>query len=133
MPKDQQGIQGSHIDFLICVVAARLKFKIFTTDKDFKFYSKHLPISLLEKSQLPKQRRALACPARRAMPPLIGTLERSRFTAEGLIVLNSLISRSRECPQRGFHQSRLFHCARQAQKSDSIYNMVTLSNHFPDG
>lgn len=45
-----KGIQGSHIDFLICAVATRLKYTIFTTDKDFKHYSKLLPISLLEKS-----------------------------------------------------------------------------------
>ena len=44
-----KGVQGSHIDFLICAVACRFKFKIFTTDKDFKHYAKHLPISLLEK------------------------------------------------------------------------------------
>ena len=44
------GVQGSHIDFLICAIAARTKFKIFTTDKDFKHYSKYLPILLLEKS-----------------------------------------------------------------------------------
>jgi predicted nucleic acid-binding protein len=45
-----KGVQGSHIDFLICAVAVRLKLKIYTTDKDFKNYSKYLPISLLEKS-----------------------------------------------------------------------------------
>jgi len=45
-----KGIQGSHIDFLICAVATRLKYTIFTTDKDFEHYSKLLPISLLEKS-----------------------------------------------------------------------------------
>ena len=45
-----KGIQGSHTDFLICAVTVRLKFKIFTTDKDFKNYAKHLPIKLLEKS-----------------------------------------------------------------------------------
>lgn len=44
-----KGVQGSHIDFLICAVAVKLKYKIFTTDKDFKHYSKHLPISLLER------------------------------------------------------------------------------------
>ncbi|MEW8436391.1 MAG: PIN domain-containing protein [Candidatus Thiodiazotropha sp.] len=43
-----KGIQGSHTDFLICSAAVRLKYTIFTTDKDFKHYSKHLPISLLE-------------------------------------------------------------------------------------
>jgi predicted nucleic acid-binding protein len=44
-----KGIQGSHTDFLICAVAVRLKYNIFTTDKDFKGYAKHLPIALLEK------------------------------------------------------------------------------------
>ncbi len=43
-----KGIQGSHKDFLICVVAIRNKFKIFTNDKDFKHYAKHLPIILFK-------------------------------------------------------------------------------------
>jgi len=42
----RQGIQGSHTDFLICAVATRLKMQIYTSDKDFSHYSKHLPISL---------------------------------------------------------------------------------------
>ena len=42
----RQGIQGSHTDFLICAVATRLKMQIYTNDKDFSHYSKHLPISL---------------------------------------------------------------------------------------
>lgn len=41
-----KGIQGSHTDYLICAVAIRAKLKIFTTDKDFENYSKHLPVSL---------------------------------------------------------------------------------------
>jgi predicted nucleic acid-binding protein len=41
-----KGIQGSHTDYLICAVAIRAKLKIFTTDKDFENYSKHLPLSL---------------------------------------------------------------------------------------
>jgi predicted nucleic acid-binding protein len=41
-----KGIQGSHTDLLICAVAVRAKLKIFTTDKDFNNYSKHLPISI---------------------------------------------------------------------------------------
>jgi predicted nucleic acid-binding protein len=45
-----KGIQGSHIDFLICAVAIRLKMKIYTTDKDFQSYSKHLPISIFDES-----------------------------------------------------------------------------------
>lgn len=42
----KKGIQGSHIDFLICSVSNRLKMKIYTNDKDFNSYSKYLPISL---------------------------------------------------------------------------------------
>ena len=41
-----KGIQGSHIDYLICAVAIRKKFKVYTVDKDFLHYSKHLPILL---------------------------------------------------------------------------------------
>ena len=40
------GVQGSHTDFLICAVAARLEVEIFTTDKDFDHYELHLPIGL---------------------------------------------------------------------------------------
>jgi predicted nucleic acid-binding protein len=43
-----KGVSGSHIDFLICAVSTRTKFRIFTTDNDFDNYSKHLPISLYE-------------------------------------------------------------------------------------
>ena len=42
------GIQGSHIDFLICAVAVRGDLHIFTTDKDFELFSKYLPIRLFE-------------------------------------------------------------------------------------
>ncbi len=42
----KQGIQGSHIDFLICAVAVRLNMQIFTDDKDFDYYQKCLPIKL---------------------------------------------------------------------------------------
>ena len=43
----KKGIQGSHIDFLICAVAYRYKLPIFTTDKDFLNYAKFLNIKLL--------------------------------------------------------------------------------------
>lgn len=43
-----KGVQGSHIDFLICSVASRLDSEIFTTDKDFELYKKNLPIKLFE-------------------------------------------------------------------------------------
>ncbi len=42
------GVQGSHVDFLICAVAFRLKSEIFTTDKDFTHYNKHIPIRLFK-------------------------------------------------------------------------------------
>lgn len=40
------GIQGSNTDFLICAVAARRGFSIFTTDDDFKHFGRVLPIEL---------------------------------------------------------------------------------------
>ena len=46
----KKGIQGSHIDFLICAVAIRLKMAIYTNDKDFINYSNYLPISLHQES-----------------------------------------------------------------------------------
>ena len=42
----QNGVQGSHIDFLICAVSLRLCVEIYTTDKDFENYQKYLPIKL---------------------------------------------------------------------------------------
>ena len=40
----QKGVQGSNTDFLICAVAVRNKFAIYSTDKDFDLFSKHIPI-----------------------------------------------------------------------------------------
>jgi predicted nucleic acid-binding protein len=42
------GIQGSHVDFLICSVAIANSASIFTTDNDFRSYAKHIPITLHE-------------------------------------------------------------------------------------
>ncbi len=42
------GIQGSGIDFLICSVSVGNEIPIFTSDKDFLRYKKHLPISLYQ-------------------------------------------------------------------------------------
>ena len=42
----KKGIQGSHIDFLICACSIRLNAAIFTSDHDFKNYQKVLPITL---------------------------------------------------------------------------------------
>ena len=46
-----KGIQGSNTDFLICAVAVRNKFLIFTTDKDFELFSKHIKINLYQAEQ----------------------------------------------------------------------------------
>jgi predicted nucleic acid-binding protein len=40
------GIAGSAIDFLICAVAIQREWQIFTTDKDFAGYAKHLHVGL---------------------------------------------------------------------------------------
>ena len=44
----KKGIQGSHIDFLICAVANRIDSPIFTNDNDFDNYGKIIPIKLFE-------------------------------------------------------------------------------------
>ncbi|MBN1864836.1 MAG: PIN domain-containing protein [Victivallales bacterium] len=41
-----KGVQGSNTDFLICAVAVRRQIAIYTTDKDFPLFAKHLPIDL---------------------------------------------------------------------------------------
>ena len=43
----RQGIQGSHVDFLICAVAHNNNLLILTTDQDFIHYAKFLPIRLM--------------------------------------------------------------------------------------
>jgi predicted nucleic acid-binding protein len=42
----KKGIQGSHIDFLICAVANRIGIPIFTNDNDFIHYQKAISIKL---------------------------------------------------------------------------------------
>jgi len=41
-----EGLQGSNTDFLICAAAIRNRFSIFTTDKEFELFAKHLAIVL---------------------------------------------------------------------------------------
>jgi predicted nucleic acid-binding protein len=41
-----RGIQGSPIDFLICAMAVKRKFLIYTTDPDFELYEPIIPIEL---------------------------------------------------------------------------------------
>ncbi|MDR1104723.1 MAG: PIN domain-containing protein [Treponema sp.] len=47
----RNGVQGSNTDFLICAVAVRNNFEIFTTDDDFNHYKKYLPIKLFNIKQ----------------------------------------------------------------------------------
>jgi hypothetical protein len=45
-----RGIAGSAIDFLICAVAHRREWLIFTTDRDFQHYASVLPLRLFAAS-----------------------------------------------------------------------------------
>ena len=40
------GVSGSAVDFLICAVALRRDWPVFTMDKDFVRYARHLPFRL---------------------------------------------------------------------------------------
>ena len=40
-----RGISGSPIDFLICAVAQRYHWQIFTTDRDFENYGRVIPVA----------------------------------------------------------------------------------------
>jgi predicted nucleic acid-binding protein len=42
----RHGIQGSTTDFLICAVAFRNKWQIWTEDGDFTLYKQYIPVSL---------------------------------------------------------------------------------------
>lgn len=41
-----RGLQGSNTDFLICAVAIRRRFSVFTTDKDFEGFAASIPLRL---------------------------------------------------------------------------------------
>ena len=41
----QHGVTGSHIDFLICAIAANNNMAIWTADKDFDNYGKYIPVN----------------------------------------------------------------------------------------
>ena len=43
-----KGIQGSNTDFLICAVAVRHDFVVFTSDEDFSLFAKCVPVVLHE-------------------------------------------------------------------------------------
>ena len=42
----RHGIQGSHTDFLLCAFGIKNECSIFTLDRDFDLYKKHLKIKL---------------------------------------------------------------------------------------
>ena len=44
----RNGIQGSNTDFLICAIANRRNYEIFTTDNDFINFSQYLPVVLMK-------------------------------------------------------------------------------------
>jgi predicted nucleic acid-binding protein len=48
----RNGIQGSNTDFLICAVAVRNNFEIFTMDDDFNRYQKYIPIRLFDRGTI---------------------------------------------------------------------------------
>lgn len=46
----RRGIAGSNADLLMCAVAVRYEWQIFSTDRDFTHYGKVLPIQLFQPS-----------------------------------------------------------------------------------
>jgi predicted nucleic acid-binding protein len=48
------GMAGSSIDFLLCAVAARRHWMIFTTDSDFKRYAQVVDVQLLPVHDVPR-------------------------------------------------------------------------------
>ena len=46
-----KGIQGSHIDYLICSVARNNNFSILTLDKDFQNYKKYIKIEVIDENK----------------------------------------------------------------------------------
>ena len=49
-----KGLPGSNTDFLICSVAIRNDFEVFTTDGDFEAYRRALPLKLYSKRYRPR-------------------------------------------------------------------------------
>ncbi|QTQ15016.1 PIN domain-containing protein [Treponema parvum] len=47
----KHGIQGSHIDYLICSVAANNNFSILSLDKDFCNYKKYIDIDIIDENE----------------------------------------------------------------------------------
>lgn len=47
----KHGIQGSHIDYLICSVAVNNNFSILSLDKDFWNYKKYIDIDIINENE----------------------------------------------------------------------------------
>ena len=47
----KHGIQGSHIDYLICSVAVNNNFSILSLDKDFWTYKKYIDIDIINENE----------------------------------------------------------------------------------
>lgn len=47
-----KGIQGSHVDFLICAAAQKHNLSIYTADKDFLLYASVLPLLIYKTADL---------------------------------------------------------------------------------
>ena len=47
----KHGIQGSHIDYLICSVAVNNNFSILSLDKDFWNYKKYIGIDIINENE----------------------------------------------------------------------------------
>jgi predicted nucleic acid-binding protein len=43
---ESHGIAGSAIDFLICAAAIRRHWPVYTTDRDFALFARHIPLQL---------------------------------------------------------------------------------------
>ena len=41
-----RGVQGSYADFLLCAVSLLDRLPLFTTDRDFDLFARHLPVTL---------------------------------------------------------------------------------------
>jgi predicted nucleic acid-binding protein len=42
------GVSGSPVDFVICAVASRRRWQIFSSDADFRHYARYFPLPLYE-------------------------------------------------------------------------------------
>lgn len=46
-----KGVQGSHTDYLIATIAIKHNIPVFTTDQDFTYYQKYIPVQLFARPE----------------------------------------------------------------------------------